>query len=159
MSRAYVIYFLMFAVLIAGLWLVLTIGAAMRAPDDLSGDWKIAWYTTPPPELDVNTLKIQQSGRFFTVQFGDRKPIGMTLADGWRGARDGRKLQMHLDGAAWKMDIAADIPLRETWHVPEASIAISGPYTASATATRVGAQPARAASSSSPPAGGVANAR
>jgi hypothetical protein len=159
MSRAYIIYFLMFAVLVGGLWLIITVGAAMKAPDDLSGDWKIAWYTTPPPELDVATMKIQQSGRFFTIQFGDRKPISMSLVGGWHGARDGRRLQMHLVGAAWKMDITAGIPLRETWHVPEASIALSGPYTASATATRVGAQTARTSTTSPPPAGGVANAR
>jgi hypothetical protein len=157
MSRAYVVYFLMFAAFIGGMWFIITLGGAMKAPDDLSGDWKIAWYTAPPPELNAGSMRIEQSGRFFTVRFGDGKPIGMTLASGWRGAKDGRKLRMHLDGAAWKMDIAADIPLRETWHVPEASIALSGPYTASATATRIGAQTARSASSS-PPAG-VANAR
>ena len=43
MSRAYIIYILMFVVLIGGLAVILDLGSAMRAPDDLSGDWTLVW--------------------------------------------------------------------------------------------------------------------
>jgi hypothetical protein len=127
MSRAYIVYILMFGLLGGGLWLILTLGQAVRAPDDLSGDWLVVWANTPPPQSDEPTLHVDQSGRFFMVKFGTRQPVGMTLQRGWHGAGDGRNLGMRLDGAIWSLNVTGDIPLNETKHIPEISIELVGP--------------------------------
>ena len=75
MSRAYLVYILMFAVLAGGLAVIVELGGAMRAPDDLSGEWTLAWESSPPPEAGDATMRIEQSGRFFTVRLGKRPPI------------------------------------------------------------------------------------
>src|SRR5438309_9251069 len=96
MRRAYLVYLLMFAMLGGGMWVILTLGSAMKAPDDLSGEWTVRWDGATEP------MRIDQSGRFFVVRFGKQPPIGMTLQPGWKGARDGRKLEMMLVGEAGK---------------------------------------------------------
>ena len=126
MSRAYVVYILMFAVLAGGLWVIYEIGGAMRAPDDLSGDWKLTWATPPPPQSSEPLLHIDQSGRFFVVRLGKAKPISMTLRPGWRGARDGRRLQMELAGQAWTMRVDGEIPLKGA-RTPEVNVELAGP--------------------------------
>ena len=127
MSRAYVVYILMFAVLAGGLWIILEIGTAMKAPDDLSGEWTLVWTTPPPAQMGSKpVLRIDQSGRFFLVRFGDAKPISMTLQPGWRGAHDGPKLDMQLVGGAWTMKIDGDIPPRST-RAPEVNVELNGP--------------------------------
>jgi hypothetical protein len=128
MSRAWIIYILMFAVLAGGLWVILEAGGAIRAPDDLAGEWTLVWLTSPPPNGgDVPPLmRIDQSGRFFQVQFGQAKPIPMTLRHGWRGLRDGPRLDMQLAGGAWTMKIDGDIPPKST-RAPQVNVELIGP--------------------------------
>ena len=126
MTRAYLVYILMFAAAAGGLWVVLTLGAAMRAPDDLSGEWVVTWDNSPTT-TPSNTVKIQQSGRFFAVQFGTSSPLSMTLDRGWRGRREGRMLQMRLRGDVWTLDVSGDIPLNNAKQVPAARLELSGP--------------------------------
>src|SRR5437660_1289670 len=133
MSRAYVIYILMFAVLAGGLWLIVEVGGAMRAPDDLAGEWAVAWRNAPPPEMGEPLIRVQQSGRFFIVRFGQRPPMSMTLQPGWKGARDGRRLDMVLAGGpwpGWKLNLHGDIPLNSPGQfpiVPELNVELIGP--------------------------------
>ena len=84
-------------------------------------------------------MTIAQSGRFWTVQFGQQTPISMVLRDDWRGASDGRMLKMHLDGAVWQIDLVGDIPLKQTMRIPEVKLELTGPSSRyAATARRAG---------------------
>lgn len=138
MSRAYIVYFLMFAAFAAGLWVVITLGAAAKAPDDLSGDWIVRWDNAPPPETaDGDVMKVSQSGRFFVIRFGARPPMSMTLAEDWRGAQDGRQLKMHLSKAPWSLNVEGEVPARDHWRVPEVRLELSGPTRHTGIARRV----------------------
>jgi len=120
MSRAYIVYILMFLALIGGLAVIVELGGAMKAPDDLSGDWTVTWKSLPPVDMAGPTIRIDQSGRFFNLRFsGQRKPISLTLQPGWKGARDGRTLRMQLAGEFWKANITGDYPGMETWKIPQ----------------------------------------
>jgi hypothetical protein len=135
MRRAYLIYFFMFAILACGMWLILTVGAAMRAPDDLSGDWTVHWDTSASEPMHID-----QSGRFFVVRFPNKPPISMTLEPGWKGASDGRRLEMTLAGTAEKVTLSGDIPLASTWKTPQLNVQISGVTPRAGRAIRVGAE-------------------
>lgn len=126
MGRGYMIYVLMFGCLAGGLWVILTLGAAARAPDDMSGRWTIEW-DGPALQQDATTMTVAQSGRYWTVQFGQRKPMSLVLREDWRGAADGRTLKMHLDGQVWQMDLTGDIPLKQTLRIPEVKVELTGP--------------------------------
>jgi hypothetical protein len=117
----------MFVVLGGGLWVILEVGTAMKAPDDLSGEWSVAWMTNPPPQSSTPpVLRIDQSGRFFVVRVGNAKPISMTLQPGWRGMRDGRRLEMQLAGGGWLLRLDGDIPPRGT-RTPIVNVEMTGP--------------------------------
>ena len=140
MSRAYIVYILMFAVLAGGLWVVIELGESLRAPDDLSGEWTVAWKTAPPPEVADSVLRIDQSGRFFIVRLGNkRRPVSMVLQPGWKGARDGPNLNMNLARDVWKMNVSGKYPPNETWRIPEAEVKLTGPSSHAGIARRVGA--------------------
>jgi hypothetical protein len=141
MSKAYAVYVLMFAAAIGGLWVVLTLGKAAKAPDDLSGEWTVTWNGTPPAEMKEAPMRVSQSGRYFLVRFGSRPGMSFTLQPGWHGARDGRQLQMKLDGDGWKMYLHGDIPLGERPMVGEMHVVLSGPGDVAGVARRVGFEP------------------
>ena len=127
MSRAYVVYVVTFAALVGGMLLILTMGDAAVAPDDLSGEWIVEWDNAPPPESGEPILRIAQSGRFFVVTFGQRPPMSMTLQDGWTGKEQGRKLSMTLARPLWKLHLNGPIPARQQWQVPELKLELVGP--------------------------------
>jgi hypothetical protein len=131
MSRAYVFYILMFLVAAAGLWVILILGRAAAAPDDVSGNWTVEWETTAPPGADpagqAPSMHVAQSGRYFNVRFGERAPIRMTLESNWTGRRTGRLLKMRLHGQAWTLDLRGDIPPGERFRVPEVRLELAGP--------------------------------
>jgi hypothetical protein len=98
MSRAYLVYFVMAAMLACGLWVVLTLGESLRAPDDLSGSWAVHW-DQPPPGFPANgKMHVDQSGRFFTIKFDQGPTLTLKLNEQYRGAREGRDLSMTLAG-------------------------------------------------------------
>ena len=127
MSRAYLVYILMFAVLIGGLLLVLTMGDALRAPDDLSGEWVVEWDNAPPPESGEPRMRIAQSGRYFVVTFGQRSSMSMTLEDGWTGKNKGRVLNMTLAAPPWELHLGGEIPAKQRFRVPELKLELVGP--------------------------------
>ncbi|HEX8520979.1 MAG TPA: hypothetical protein VF669_01900 [Tepidisphaeraceae bacterium] len=100
MSRAYTVYILTAALLVGGMWLVLKHGARLRAPDDLSGAWTLRWEKPPPEALKTGTLRVDQSGRFFTLHFDPGPALSLTLATGWTSARQGT-MQMKLKNDKW----------------------------------------------------------
>jgi hypothetical protein len=158
-SRAYVVYILMFAVLAGGLWVILEMGTAMKAPDDVSGEWSVAWNGPPPQGSTPPVLRIDQSGRFFVVRFGNAKPISMTLQSGWRGSRDGPRLDMRLAGGGWVLHLDGEIPPRGT-RTPVVNLEMTGPSRHAGRATLKGYEvPAAPAAASASRATGVAGAR
>ena len=156
MSRAYTVYFLMFAALIGGMLLIMTMGDAVRAPDDLSGEWIIEWDNAPPPESGEPVMRIAQSGRFFVVTFGQRPPMNMTLQDGWTGKSKGRWLNMTLARPMWKLHLSGPIPPKQRWQVPELNLELVGPTRHVGIARRV--YPETAAESAAAGAGEPASA-
>lgn len=127
MSRAYVVYVLMFAALIGGMALIWTMGDSVRAPDDLSGEWIVEWDNAPPPESGEPKMRIAQSGRFFVVTFGQRPPMSMTLKDGWTGKSTGRTLNMKLARPQWELRLNGPVPAKNPWRVPELKLELVGP--------------------------------
>jgi hypothetical protein len=127
MSRAYVIYFLMFVSLVGGLAVVMNLGDAVDAPDDLAGDWAVEWDNALPPGAGEPTMHIDQSGRFFVVRFGHARPLSMTLRENWTGRPHGRKLDMKLSRSLWTMRVSGEIPPKQEFRVPEVAIELVGP--------------------------------
>jgi hypothetical protein len=117
-------YILMFVIAAAGLWVIFTIGMAVRAPDDFSGEWAVQWDQSPTKGAS-NTMRVQQSGRFFTVRLGDTPPISMTLDRDWRGRREGRVLRMRLRGEVWTMEVTGDIPINNATQIQLARVELS----------------------------------
>jgi hypothetical protein len=164
MNRGWIVYILMFALATGGLSLILTLGAAARAPDDLSGDWAVRWDGPPPPMVHsaqtASNMKIAQSGRFFTIRFGDGKGLSCTLNRGWKGSRDGRRLDMSLRGAVWTMTIAGSFRKLDPPAIDEISIDLAGSGKHVGVARRTdtpATRPAGAAAARS--AAGIAHAR
>ena len=146
MNRAYLVYVVMFAALIGGIVLIMTMGESVRAPDDLSGDWIVEWDNAPPPESGEPKMRIAQSGRYFVVKFGQQPPMGMTLADGWTGRSDGRKLDMRLvRPPQWELRLNGQIPAKQQWRVPELKLELVGPTRHVGIARRVLPETAEAA--------------
>ena len=135
MVRAYAIYIAMFGILIAGMWMILTLGKAKRAPDDMSGKWTVAWDGDAPNGAG-DTMFIQQSGRFWMVQLGQQKAMSMLLEPGWSGARHGPKLHMKLKGQIWTIDLAGNVPLKQPAPMAEVKMQLTGPSHHTATARR-----------------------
>jgi len=110
MSRAYVVYLLMALLLVGGLSLIMTLGEARRAPDDLSGEWYVRWDKAPPNYKPIGKLRIDQSGRFFTLRFEGGPAIMMKLDSNWRGSREGRYLWMSFIGDSSTLVCTGSIP-------------------------------------------------
>ena len=127
MSRAYIVYVLMFGALIGGMALIWAMGDSVRAPDDLSGEWIVEWDNAPPPESGEPKMRIAQSGRFFVVTFGQRPPMSMTLKDGWTGKSNGRTLHMQLARPQWELKLNGAVPAKDPWRVPELKLELVGP--------------------------------
>jgi hypothetical protein len=92
MSRSTVVYLVMLVVLVAGLWIVLEIGARLSPPEDLAGRWSVQSTGGPVG------LIVEQSGRYFQLTFDRQKPIALHRV----GPGDG---PIHLAGGKWKVEI------------------------------------------------------
>lgn len=101
-SRASLVYVAMFAVLFAGLWVILRVGSHLAAPADLQGDWTMHWSPHPATDLP-HKLSIQQSGVFARAKLHDRALTGRLLK-----ARGGSSVSGELatgDGQ-WRLTLA-----------------------------------------------------
>src|SRR5436190_22566204 len=81
MNRSTIVYVLMIGVFAAGLWLILGPGASLLSPppQDLSGDWELA--PLPGTAGDVQTLRVEQSGKFFNLTFAKGPSLRMKLIE------------------------------------------------------------------------------
>src|SRR5437667_9320196 len=139
MSRAYVFYFLMAAILASGLWLILTFGNTLAEPEDLSGDWFVQWDEPRPGFVPSGKLRIDQSGRFFTLHFENGPKMSLKLQDGWTGAKRGRWLYMQLAGNPWTLTCTGTYPLKGAPIPQELNLQLSRPHgTTTGTANRAG---------------------
>jgi hypothetical protein len=155
MNRGWLVYILMFVLAVGGLSIILTLGHAAEAPDDLSGEWLVRWDSQPPPAPPMsrgNSMRIDQSGRFFTIRFPDTKPMSFTLQPGWKGSRDGRRLDMSLRGEVWTIRLSAEFRKLDPPIIDEIRMNLAGPSNHAAIARRPDAPATR-------PAAGIAHAR
>jgi hypothetical protein len=69
MSKAAWVYIAFFSTLIAGIWVIITVGHSLRAPTDLAGTWDIDWdWRLIPPSGRLPTqLHVDQSGLFVSA--------------------------------------------------------------------------------------------
>jgi hypothetical protein len=88
MNKATVIYIAMIAALSAGLWLIITFGGALTAPEDLSGVWE-----TISADGEAKSVRIEQSGIFFEISID-----GTTTAMKMTRRTQGRDRQVVLSG-------------------------------------------------------------
>jgi hypothetical protein len=139
MSRAYLFYFLMAAILASGLWLILTYGNTLAAPQDLSGDWFVQWDEPRPGFTPSGNLHIDQSGRFFTLRFENGPKMSLKLQNGWTGVRRGRWLNMQLAESPWTLTCTGTFPLKGAQVPQELKLQLSSPHgTTTGTANRAG---------------------
>jgi hypothetical protein len=84
MSRGWIVYIFMFALLGVGLWAVMRVGATLRAPTEIAGTRKVRWETeSPTGEAREGTLAVDQSGQFCTFHFdGQRRSFSMKMIGG-----------------------------------------------------------------------------
>ena len=136
MSRAYLVYFVMAAMLAGGLWLVLTLGESLRAPDDLSGNWTVHWDQPPHSVPQDSVMHIDQSGRYLTVRFENGPMWRFKLQENWRGARDGQHLAMNFDGDVYHMSCTGTIPATQQRRVDSLQLHVLGKLTHTGYASR-----------------------
>ena len=92
MSRAAVVYILMFVGLVAGMWVILPLGEALSAPYDLAGRWDIEPDLTMGPRVGPplgRTMEVEQSGRFFRIGFASGRTLDLKLVRETRWAPAG----------------------------------------------------------------------
>lgn len=81
--RGYLLYALTFLALAAGLWAVLSIGAALQAPAEIAGQWSVRWETASPSGSGYHgTMKVDQSGRYCTFHFDGARTMSLKMVAG-----------------------------------------------------------------------------
>jgi hypothetical protein len=111
MSRAYVIYICVAALLIAGLWVILAFGQALEAPPDLSGTWKTKWDSPPPFADQAGRMKVEQSGRFLQVSFDKSAPMSFKLDEDFAKTRELRNPVRRMRNQEWTLSLIGNVEL------------------------------------------------
>ena len=107
MSRAWITYATMIALLALGIAAVLAAGSRLRAPQDLRGRYAAAWETTPPTGVrDGADLRIEQSGRYLALSFDGGPRWSLELVGGRALGEAGSTALARLEGtgAAARID-------------------------------------------------------
>jgi len=105
-NRASVVYVIVLVCMVVGMWLILTFGSVMSAPEDISGDW-----TLKPLFFGKDrTLTVSQSGKFVNVRTDSGsvinlkitkiKPIESPTGEKLLIRLSGEKCDAELEGAA-----------------------------------------------------------
>jgi hypothetical protein len=83
MHRATIVYIVMIAACTAGLWVCLSVGNDLVAPEDLAGKWTLASGSAAGPAIPMAPygpgMTIDQSGRFFQVAFDNGPRLNLQL--------------------------------------------------------------------------------
>jgi hypothetical protein len=114
--RFALLYFLMTAAFVAGLWLVLWAGADLRAPADISGRWSVV-------REENGTFEIRQSGQFVRLRMVDGEEVRLRSA----GTPADPAVLAELAGDGIQMTLRALAPRQgRATHVLEARGALEG---------------------------------
>ena|SRR5687767_8387649 len=146
MLRGYVVYILMFAVLGIGLWAVLRIGAKLQAPAEIAGEYRVQWETGSPTDMGYHgVMRIDQSGRFCTVHFDEKRTMGLKIIDGTAlGEGDPKRPLARMSGDGYV------VTLYPTAVQESVRVEISGRDEHRGTADRISRPGARAAGETKP---------
>lgn len=96
MTRSTTLYIAMFAVLIVGLWGILTLGGRLQAPHDLTGVWEFR-QPGADPQAATKTFTVDQSGRFVRLHFSATEAIDLRWVGEERDATSGSRV-VRLEG-------------------------------------------------------------
>src|SRR5829696_7300371 len=108
MSRGTLVYILMFAALVGGMWVILPLGEGLVAPFNLAGRWEIEPDLSMGPRVGPplgRTMEVEQSGRYFQVRFASGRTLGLKLV---RETRQETRVKMELAGGGWDMTCDAN---------------------------------------------------
>ncbi|MCC7350518.1 MAG: cation:proton antiporter [Phycisphaerales bacterium] len=78
MSKASTVYLGLFALLVVGLWLILSFGSKLAAPTDLSGDWELIPSQSHAP---ARVMSIEQSGRYVQLTLDKNPPLSLQMVE------------------------------------------------------------------------------
>jgi hypothetical protein len=124
MNRATAVYIIMAVVGIAGMWVILALGATLTAPPDMAGKWALmppgthfsssksgaAGGEAASAETDkAPVMAVEQSGEFFQVSFDEGPMLDLRLKPvGSAVDRSGKPQSqaMELVGGPWKLTLA-----------------------------------------------------
>jgi len=105
--RSTLVYITMLAVFAGGMWMILSYGSShLSAPIDLAGEWELSPLTGTAG--DTQHLRIDQSGKFFTITSPAGTSIHMRLIEqqGQTLVRvsgaDGQITLQSTDGQSWR---------------------------------------------------------
>lgn len=99
MSKASTVYLGLFAVLVVGLWLILSFGSLLTAPTDLSGDWELISTQSQSP---AGEMSIEQSGRFVQLTFDKGPQLDLRMVEHRADdAKNARPAWIVLKGDNW----------------------------------------------------------
>lgn len=104
MNRATFIYIVMLAAGVGGLWLIIRLGSGLAAPTDLSGVWGVGGEDPAIPQVLGQTVHVEQSGRFFRLNFEGGLRVDVKLVSENRpkpGTDDG--LDLRFRGPDWSL--------------------------------------------------------
>jgi hypothetical protein len=121
LSRPLIVYLVMIAVLVIGLWTVLALGRNLSAPEDLAGKWQLHSAVHGIPD---DTLAIEQSGRFFQIAFNSGPHAGLKLTEKTAAV-------LRLSGGDWQMTVTGPDG------GDDKTIQLNGPVTGRWTAHRI----------------------
>ena len=136
MKRAAIIYFVMLAVCLGGLWTILAVGSDLRAPSDISGSWTLSSPMTQNPETAATShAVVEQSGLFIRVAFDDQpfQDFRLQPADD-----QGDHERIRLIGSSVELVFHADAATGQVSRIERRGLASDGEavmYTASRDAT------------------------
>ena len=114
MSRATLIYILMLVICAAGVWAIIRAGQRLQAPTDLSGLWYVGGEDPAVPEHLGETVDVEQSGKFFRLNFSRGLRVDVRLAEPPDKPEAGENLDLIFEGPQWKLaafGASADGPL------------------------------------------------
>lgn len=99
MSRAWITYAAMLALLALGIAAVLAAGSRLHAPSDLRGRYEAHWEVRPPPGVrDGADLRIEQSGRYLALSFDGGPRWSVELVGGRALGETGSAALARLEG-------------------------------------------------------------
>ena len=78
MSKATTVYLGLFALLVVGLWLILSFGSKLTAPTDLSGNWELI---SPDAKSPSGEMSIDQSGRYIQLTFDKGPQLSLHMVE------------------------------------------------------------------------------